>query len=565
MSTIPTNSAKYQEFHGIKLAGGAQLANLVIERLAAVPSTLEAGRYWFNTTTGKYQFVELIGSDLVVNSVATVAELTKAISDLEVKLASTEAGKGSGVIGFAGSTGINGKFSVAAGTVEASLSAAVSGIDAEIKRAEDEAKADRDALAAASGASKVGYDGKAGANNVVVVAAGTVEDSLDSIVTQVDTKLFELGDDKLSKSTLVDQNVASKVTFAGDVVIEGDISVLGDQNRIQGNVVELGDNIILLNREVLADATPVAPAGLSVNRGKYGELDFILWSEAFKYVTAPSVTTATEANVDLGIEVGDEIIVQSRVILGVEFDLFDTEVTNRLTILEDQVNGKIGDLTLLHTDAKDNLVVAINEVQDELDQYKNDVADNSKGAALVGFKGKAGANALLVVAAGTVGTSLESLVTFVDAEAKATDDYIAALANTAAGKGAALVGFKGQGEVGTDKFALPAGSVEGSVAAIVTAIKEDRESIKNLQDADTALKTAINAQSYKVVSPSAQNHTITHNLNSQDLDVSLWFKDGTSWINHQAYTRIVDNNSIEVVLTTVAEIKVLVKKFEDLV
>ena len=557
MSVLPTNSAKYMEFHGIKLAGGAQIANLVVEKLAAVPAVLEAGRFWFNTTTGKYQFVEFDGTNLVVNSVATVKELAIAISNLEAKLASTEAGKGSGVIGFAGQTGTNGKFSVVAGTVEASLQAVVGAVDAEIKRAEDEAKSDRDALAASTGAGLVGYEGQVGAKGVITVAAGTVAASLDSLVDQVDAKIYDLGDDKLSKSTLVDQSVASNVTFAKNVVIEGDISVLGDKNRIEGNVVELGDNIILLNREVLADAEPVADAGLSVNRGIKGELDFVIWKESAKQLQAPVVTVDSVT--------GDETVVQSRVILGVEFDAFDSEVTHRLEVLEGQVNGKIGDLTKLHTTAKDSLVNAINEVQDELDTYKVDVANNSKGATLVGFKGKAGTNGLLIVAAGTVAASLESVIAFADSEAKATDDYIALLAATDAGKGSSQIGFKGQGVVGTDKFALPAGSVEGSVAAIVTAVKEDRESIAATDKSIVNLKSAINAQSYRVVSSSALTHTIAHNLNSFDIDVAVWFKDGGVWVNHQAYTKQVDANTLEIQLTTAAELKVVVRKSEDLI
>ena len=557
MSTQPTNSAKFMEFHGIKLANGAAIANLVVEKLAAVPAVLEAGRTWFNTTTGKFQFVEVINSELVVSSVATVAELAAAIAALEGKLSSTDAGKGSALVGFSGQTGANGKFSVAAGTTENTLKAIVSGLDTEIKAQQDADKAAADALAATSGSTLVGYAGATGTNGKITVVAGTVDSAIDSLVSQVDAQFSSLGSDAVSKTATADQAIASNVTFAKNVIIDGDLSVLGDQNRIEGNIVELGDNIILLNKLVAVDAEPVADAGLSVNRGIKGELDFLLWDESSKFVTAPVVTVDGET--------GDETVVQSRVILGVEFDAFDLEVTNRLEVLEGQVNGKIGDLTTLHTTAKNSLVSAINEVQDELDTYKADVADNAKGATLVGFKGKAGANGLLVVAAGTVSASLEAIVSFADAEAKATDDYIVNVASNTAGKGSALVGFKGQGTVGTDKFALPAGSLEGSVSAVITAIKEDREAIEATNTSVSNLKSAINAQAYKTVSSSALVHTIVHNLGSNDISVDVWFKDGSVWVNHQAYTKIVDNNTVELTLTTAAEVKVLVKKFADLV
>ena len=564
MSVQPTNSSKYLEFHGIKLANGATIANFVVEKLAAAPATLEAGRNWYNTTTNKYEFVKYNGTELVVEAVATAGELAGLIDSFKSNLASTAAGKGTGLVGFVGQTGANGEFSVAAGTTEDTIKSIVNAADAEIKNRKDAIQASKTELSASTGAAKVGYEGKTGVNGVITVAAGTVKESIDSLVTQIDSELNSLGNDSLSKITLDDQTVASKVTFGGDIVIEGDISVLGERFIIEGNVVELGDNIILLNRDVLPDATPVADAGLQVNRGIQGTLDFIIWDESAKQTVAPSITIATEANVELGIEIGDEIVTMSRVVLGVEFDAFDTEVSSRLTTLEGQVNGKIGDLTTLVTEEKSNLVGAINEL------HADAVADRaalaaSTGATLVGYAGKVGVNNLLTVAAGTVAASLDAIVVAIDAEAKATDVFILDLAATAAGKGSSLVGFAGQGVVGTDKFALAAGSVNASIGAITTAINEDRIAIEDAVASVADLKTAINAQGYKVVSASALTHTIVHGLNSTDIDVATWFKDGAVWVNHQAYTKIVDANTVELTLTTAAEVKVLVKKFEDLV
>ena len=564
MSVQPTNSSKYLEFHGIKLANGATIANFVVEKLSAVPATLEAGRNWYNTTTNKYEFVKYNGTELVVESVSTASELAQLIDAFKADLASTAAGKGTGLVGFVGQTGANGEFSVAAGTTENAIKSIVGATDAEIKNRKDAVQASKDELSASTGATKVGYEGKTGVNGVITVAAGTVKESFDSLVTQIDSELNSLGNDSLSKITLDDQTVASKVTFGGDIVIEGDISVLGERFIIEGNVVELGDNIILLNRDVLPDATPVADAGLQVNRGIQGTLDFIIWDESAKQTVAPSITIATEANVELGIEIGDEVVTMSRVVLGVEFDAFETSVSSRLGTLEGQVNGKIGDLTTLVTEDKSNLVGAINELHADAVTDRSNLAA-STGSTLVGYAGKTGINSLLTVAAGTVAASLDAIVVAIDAEAKATDDFILDLAATAAGKGSSLVGFAGQGVVGTDKFALAAGSVNASIGAITTAINEDRIAIEDAVTATADLKTAINAQSYKVVSASALTHTIVHGLNSTDIDVATWFKDGAVWVNHQAYTKIVDANTVELTLTTAAEVKVLVKKFEDLV
>ena len=564
MSVQPTNSSKYLEFHGIKLANGATIANFVVEKLAAAPATLEAGRNWYNTTTNKYEFVKYNGTELVVESVSTASELAGLVDAFKADLASTQAGKGTGLVGFVGQTGANGEFSVAAGTTEDTIKSIVNAADAEIKNRKDAVQASKTELSASTGATKVGYEGKAGANGVITVAAGTVKESIDSLVSQIDEEISSLGNDALSKVSLLDQTVASKVTFGGDIVIEGGLSVLGEQFIIQGNVVELGDNIILLNRDVLPDATPVADAGLEVNRGIKGTLEFIIWDESAKQTVAPSIVIATEANVELGIEIGDEVVTMSRVVLGVEFDAFDTEVSSRLSTLEGQVNGKIGDLATLVTEDKSNLVGAINELHADAVTDRSNLAA-STGSTLVGYAGKAGVNSLLTVAAGTVAASLDAIVVAIDAEAKATDDFIADLANTTAGKGSSLVGFAGQGVVGTDKFALAAGSVNASIGAITTAINEDRIAIEDAVASVADLKTAINAQGYKVVSASALTHTIVHGLNSTDIDVATWFKDGAVWVNHQAYTKIVDANTVELTLTTAAEVKVLVKKFEDLV
>ena len=564
MSVQPTNSSKYLEFHGIKLANGATIANFVVEKLAAAPATLEAGRNWYNTTTNKYEFVKYNGTELVVESVATAGELAGLVDAFKADLASTQAGKGTGLVGFVGQTGANGEFSVAAGTTEDTIKSIVNAADAEIKNRKDAVQASKTELSASTGATKVGYEGKAGANGVITVAAGTVKESIDSLVSQIDEEISSLGNDALSKVSLLDQTVASKVTFGGDIVIEGGLSVLGEQFIIQGNVVELGDNIILLNRDVLPDATPVADAGLEVNRGIKGTLEFIIWDESAKQTVAPSIVIATEANVELGIEIGDEVVTMSRVVLGVEFDAFDTEVSSRLSTLEGQVNGKIGDLATLVTEDKSNLVGAINELHADAVTDRSNLAA-STGSTLVGYAGKAGVNSLLTVAAGTVAASLDAIVVAIDAEAKAADDFITDLADTTAGKGSSLVGFAGQGVVGTDKFALAAGSVNASIGAITTAINEDRIAIEDAVASVADLKTAINAQGYKVVSASALTHTIVHGLNSTDIDVATWFKDGAVWVNHQAYTKIVDANTVELTLTTAAEVKVLVKKFEDLV
>ena len=553
MSNQPTNSTKYQEFHGIKLANGGAFANLVVEKLASDPLSPETGRFWYNTTENKFRLAKFNGTEVVFESFVTASELAAAVAAHEAALA---ASTGASLVGYVGTTGTKSKFSIVAGTLEAAVTAIATAVDGEIKSREDADSAAAAALAAqtadASGASKVGFDGKVGANSKVTVAAGTVADALDSLVDQVDGALSSLGDDAVSKTATADQTIASNLRFLKDVVIDGNITVLGENTTLSGTTVEIGDNIILLNREVASDATPVASAGWQVNRGVKGVLNAILWDEDSKALTGTTVTT------DEGVETS----VRSRVILGTEFDAFDTEVTNRLTVLEDQVNGKIGDLDDLVTEDKTTIVAAVNEL------HADSVADRAAlvaatGGTLVGYAGKAGANALLTVAKGTVTASLDSVVTFVDAEAKAFDDQVTKYASTVTAEGSALVGYAGYGAV-ENAFYLPAGTVQASLSGLVVAVQEDRASIASLQGASNSLISAINAQKYVVVSAAAMTHTIVHNLKSQDVSVDAWFKDGSTWVNSSAACKIVDDNTVEFTLTTAVEVKVLVRKFADI-
>jgi hypothetical protein len=259
-------------------------------------------------------------------------------------------------------------------------------------------------------------------------------------------------------------------------------------------------------------------------------------------------------------ETGDETITMSRVVLGTEFDAFDTEVDGRLDTLEEQVNGKIGDLTTLATEDKSTIVASVNELHTDAQADRNALAA-STGSTLVGYAGKAGVNTLVTVAEGTVTASFDSLVIALDAEMKATDDFVASVA---AATGSTLVGFAGHGVV-EDSFFVPAGTVDATLDSVVTAIKEDRDDIAELQGASDALVNAINASKYVTVSAAALTHTIVHGLGSDNVSVDVWFKDGASWLNHQASCKIVNTNTVEFTLSTAAELKVIVRKADDIV
>jgi hypothetical protein len=72
----------YPKFHGITLANGSVIENLHIERLAADPTPVTAGRIWVNTTEKKVKFTGLDDTGaVVIHSFSSAAELTAGVAD----------------------------------------------------------------------------------------------------------------------------------------------------------------------------------------------------------------------------------------------------------------------------------------------------------------------------------------------------------------------------------------------------------------------------------------------------------------------------------------------------
>lgn len=463
--------AVFTKVHGLRLAQNGFIQNLVVENLTVDPSSLEAGRSWYNTADKQYKFATLdANGSVVVRTFATKEAFDDFVSDL----ASTNAAKGAALIGYVGATGTNSKFSVSAGTVKEALDSVVSSVDAEIQNRIDD--------------------------------ISDVNDSIDNLSTNTSTNY-------LSKTGTTDQTVASVVRFLNDIRIDGNFTFTGAAMEVQSEVVKIADNILTLNSNVIS-GTATENAGLSVMRGDAGEQLFIQWNE-------------TEGQVEIAVTKQDGTIVLEQAIAKTEFDaaikdindtigkLSDlsgpvkTNVVAAINSLETRVGDKIGDTTTLETTAKTNLVSAINEVYDDLNQYEDDVADTTagKGSALVGFKGTTGANSIIDIAAGTVENSLASVITQTDAEFKSQSDTL--------GK----------------------------------------------------LKTNINNSKYKVETTSAAtSHSITHNLHSQFVDVMVWAQDpvDSKWRNDVLCVTIVDADTITIDCTEALNVRVIVRSAEDI-
>jgi hypothetical protein len=106
--------------------------------------------------------------------------------------------------------------------------------------------------------------------DVTISGTGVVsvnDDSHNHTVANIDGLQTEL-DDKFSKTG---------GTITGSVIITGDATIQGDFNTTTGNVVDLGDNIIVLNSG--ETGTPSVDAGIEVERGTSANVQWV-WDEA---------------------------------------------------------------------------------------------------------------------------------------------------------------------------------------------------------------------------------------------------------------------------------------------
>ena len=92
----------------------------------------------------------------------------------------------------------------------------------------------------------------------------------------------------------------------------------------------------------------------------------------------------------------------------------------------------------------------------------------TKGSAIVGYDGQAGANALFNLAASQVDAALDSLGSGLDAEMKSTDDFIALVASQTATEGSAQVGYDGQAAA-SGNFSLAASNVDAALDSLALA------------------------------------------------------------------------------------------------
>ena len=123
--------------HGLEIAGGGYVKNLVVESFAnaAAVTPTEAARAWYNEDTDRWMMSVDNGSGSIIKKTFGNKEEMDAYIALVL---SETAGEGSAQVGYDGSGAqTNGLFSIAAGKVDASLDSIAANIDAEMKELDD--------------------------------------------------------------------------------------------------------------------------------------------------------------------------------------------------------------------------------------------------------------------------------------------------------------------------------------------------------------------------------------------------------------------------------------------
>jgi hypothetical protein len=227
-------------------------------------------------------------------------------------------------------------------------------------------------------------------------------------------------------------------------------------------------------------------------------------------------------------------------------------------------NGQAGANTLFTLTASqvdaalDSIVTGLDAEMKSTDDYIANLASQTatKGSALVGYDGQAGANTLFTLTASQVDAALDNIVTGLDAEMKSTDDYIANLLSQVSTKGSALVGYDGQ-TGSNSQFSLNASQLDAALDAIVNAIDSDKQDIDNLV-------TNINGLNYNYTSSTpALVHTITHSLNTDYLMYTVWINDSGSWVNDIVQVTKTDNNSLAITLQESQNVKVSITAIKN--
>lgn len=405
----------YPKFHGITLANGSVIENLHIERLAADPTPVTAGRIWVNTTEKKVKFTGLDDTGaVVIHSFSSAAELTAGVAD---------------------------------------------------------AKAYTDAQ--------------------ITALKGVAPELLDTLGEIADA----LNKDPNVYNTLVSMmgtNIeAAKAELRG--AVSGAFDTLAELE--QG----LSDEVAARNAAVTAEAN----ARTAADTGLQNSID--------------GLTS------DLATEVAAR-------------EAADTALDGRVSTVEGQVNGKIGDLTTLTTDAKSTIVGAVNELDAHVDAevVRAQAAEQQLTTDLLAEISRAQS------AEGTLTTNLATEVARAQSAEQNLTTNLAAEVSRAQAAESTLQS-----------------NIDAVASAQSTAVADEAAA---RAAADQSIRDDVNAGKFSFTSASAALvHTVQHDLNTSPVLVSVYVEgDDGKYRNDIVAVEETNNNTLTIGLTESRKVKVAV-------
>ena len=425
---------------------------------------------YINTATSVHNATQILDYNLSQQASIRANEM----QDLKDDLASTGSLSGSFMLGYSGHTGANGDFSISAKRLDLAIDDIVTAIDAD--RQEFDVFKDTDLISSAGGAGKgavlVGYEGEdnSGGNNKFSVAAGTVRSALDAIVDAIDDDRFDLEAETSNASG------AKKIGYDGKAGTNSKFTLAASKvdAALDAVVVAVDADIHAFDTYTGSLANTATGAGLIGYAGEDNSGGNNLFS-----VAAGTLEASLDAIVDaIDAEMkatDDHILALAATATGGGLVGYGgkTDATNGL------FSVSAGNLEA----SLDAIVVGIDAEMKATDDHIAALSSSAnvagKGAAMVGYHGKSGANSLLVVGAKQVDEALDQMILFADVEAKAMDDHILDMANNSdAAKGAAKVGFKAYtaqeasqaSNDGRSRFGVSGGTVKSALESIIEQI-----------------------------------------------------------------------------------------------
>jgi len=592
-------------FGGLEFAGNSMFKNLIIEQLDVDPIVNTPGRIWYNTNEKvfKCSVAETTFNDdgttlerIVVKSFGSAEELNNFIQ----QLMNTETGQGSALIGFSGESGVNGKFSVPAENLETALKTIVKAIDADRQTIENNAEAATDAVNAVQAeldATQIGAGLKEDGNYIANTKANYIADatSLADADNKLDAAIKTLADQEaqdianvktyvennfLNKTTNDTQNIIGPVNFLSDVVVSGNLTIQsGIVTEIETEQLKVGDNVITLNSDLPVDAAPTENAGIEINRGSEGVMPFLIWDESDdvakvvtgkdedgNWVLAPIATggnfDSIQAEID-AIEISVGLADDGSYVANTKAN-YIADATS-LVDADNKLDEAIKALADQEASDVEKIIDTISTLQAELDTTQAGAGLADDGSYIANVDASFIANATSLADADNkldiaVKEVADSIIQEIDIR-QAADDAIQAELN-AAEQGAGLADDGSYVVNENANYIANATSLADADNKLDAAIKTVSDNVTAVQTDLATLKTNLNAT--RVVyeaSEAATSFTITHNLGSQFVDVMVWVYDDSDgkYYNDQVVVGIVDDNTIQIDLTSAAKIRATIQ------